>query len=409
MANNLFTELRVLTAAERGVSRASWASGENAAVDLIRRHASAWGIDAFEDAAGNLHAILAGSDPAARRWVTGSHLDSVPEGGNYDGAAGVVAGLLTLIFFTRCGVTPQRALTLVGFRGEEASSWISGPHRSHLGSRAALGLLEPWELEESIHRVSGLTLRQHLLQSGYRLLNEPSLRAEGIHGFLELHIEQGPVLEAKGIPLGIVTGIRGSLRARQARILGVYDHSGAVPFYLRRDAVFAAAEFVQECERFAVARRSETEDLDITFGQFGTVPAVHAVTKIPGEVDFSIDVRSTSSALLDECCDFFGALGARISASRRVAVELGKFSKIEPAATDAALRGRLAHIAERLGIPFINLPSGGGHDAAEFSLIGIPTAMLFVRNANGSHNPDEQMTIEDFISGVCVLAAIMVE
>ena len=321
--------------AERGVTRASWGEGETAASDLLRSHAQSIGLATRVDGVGNLLIELAGQDRAARRWVSGSHLDSVPEGGNFDGAAGAVAAFLALAIYKRAGIVPPRDLWAIGFRGEEASSWFTGKHNSHLGSRAALGVLPDAELDTAIHRQSGLSFRQHLQRNGFSANAAAELKPGEIEGFIELHIEQGPVLETKNIPVGIVTAIRGSLRARNGQVIGEYAHSGAVPHDLRKDAVFAAAEFASRCEDFAQTLRAAGEDIDVTFGQFATNASEHGLTKVSGELDFTIDARSSSNALLDRCKTEFAAIAQSVSQKRGVVVETGAFNKSEPAVMDS--------------------------------------------------------------------------
>ena len=146
LARDMFDRLYRQTHGAQGVTRASWGEGETVAADILMAQAHSLGLATRTDAIGNLYIELPGRDRSAPRWASGSHLDSVPEGGNFDGAAGAVAALLVLAIFKRTGIVPQRDLWAIGFRGEEASSWFSGQHNSHLGSRAALGILSDGEL-----------------------------------------------------------------------------------------------------------------------------------------------------------------------------------------------------------------------------------------------------------------------
>jgi N-carbamoyl-L-amino-acid hydrolase len=410
LARDIFDQLYRKTRGERGVTRASWGIGETIASDLLQSQARSLGLATRIDDIGNLYIELPGRDRTAPRWVSGSHLDSVPEGGNYDGAAGAVAALLALAIFKRTDIVPNRDLWAVGFRGEEASSWFTGRHNSHLGSRAALGVLPESELDSAIHRQSGLSFRRHLQQNGFdwpRSGAKADLQADSIRGFIELHIEQGPILIAKQLPVGIVTAIRGSLRARNGKVTGEYAHSGAVPHYLRKDAVFAAAEFARECEDLANRIRAAGEDVDVTFGQFATDTAAHGLTKVAGELHFTIDARSSSNAVLNRCKMEFQQIAKSVLDRRGLDIAIGDFAKSDPAIMDSDLIAMLQANARELSIPTMELPSGAGHDAADVARCGIPTAMIFVRNANGSHNPDESMEISDFLQGVWVLAATL--
>jgi N-carbamoyl-L-amino-acid hydrolase len=271
-------------------------------------------------------------------------------------------------------------------------------------------MLPDGELDTAVHRQSGLTLREHLRRGGFpwpARAAEPRLRRETIHGFIELHIEQGPILEAKNIPVGVVTAIRGSLRVRDGKVTGEYAHSGAVPHYLRKDAVFAAAEFARACEALAQDIRASGEDIDITLGEFSTNAAAHGLTKVAGELCFTVDVRSASGRILAQSRTALLHLAERVSQERGVRITLGEFATSEPASMDPDLISLLDRNTGVFSIPTMHLPSGAGHDAAEVARCGIPTAMIFVRNANGSHNPNEKMEIEDFMDGVWVLAATL--
>jgi N-carbamoyl-L-amino-acid hydrolase len=228
-----------------------------------------------------------------------------------------------------------------------------------------------------------------------------------LNAFIEVHIEQGPVLEQSGTPLGIVTGIRGGLRYRAARCLGAYGHSGAEPRRLRRDAVFALSHLVVELDTLWRELETAGADLTITVGQFTTDPEMHAFSKVPGEVRFSLDVRSQSVATMDEVHRRFLGMCERTAGERGVRFELGPLTRSTPALMDDALRARMTRIARDLGIPALEMASGAGHDAAIFANAGVPTAMLFIRNANGSHNPDEAMAMEDFAAAATVLIDLL--
>jgi beta-ureidopropionase / N-carbamoyl-L-amino-acid hydrolase len=210
------------------------------------------------------------------------------------------------------------------------------------------------------------------------------------------------------LPVGIVTGIRGSARARNAQVFGEYAHSGAVPQEMRRDAVLGAAEFCLRMEALCEQRRARGEDLVYASGRFGTDPARHSITKVPGELTFSIDVRSQDRATLDGTSQELQALAAEIAAKRRLRMDLGRFNISQPARMDAALQASLSAAAKELGIAAMELPSGAGHDAQDFCAAGLPCAMVFVRNDRGSHNPDEAMALDDFMLATRVLASQLV-
>jgi N-carbamoyl-L-amino-acid hydrolase len=228
------------------------------------------------------------------------------------------------------------------------------------------------------------------------------LPPESIAAYLELHIEQGPVLEAEGIPLGVVTGLPGSLRLRDAAVFGEYNHSGATPRKYRADAAVALAELVYRLDEHWARLEARGQRLVCTFCTMGTT-AEAGFTKVPGEARFQLDVRSTDAAALAAMEVELQRLVAEIGPRRWVRFELGRLQKIAPTPMDAEVQTGLARAAEALGIEHWVMPSGGGHDAASFAQAGVPAGMLFVRNQHGSHNPNEAMRMEDFAKGAAVV------
>lgn len=391
-----------------GVTRDAYGPGERVAHDLFRSFAERVGLILATDHVGNLYATLAGTDRSLPSIIIGSHLDSVPRGGNYDGAAGVAAGLAAVSGFVAAGFRPARDITVMAIRAEEAGAWFP---TSYPGSRGALGLLRPEELDVR-RRDSGRTLAEHMAEEGFDPASvrdgQASVVRDRVAAFIELHIEQGPVLEAEGIPVGIVTGIPGSRRLRSARVLGRYDHSGATPRAYRADAAIALAELAHRLDLAWERMDAEGKELVCTFCVLATAPEA-GFTKIAGEARFELDVRSIELAHCDALFAELYALVRDISARRKVRFELGAETGSQPALMDPTIQAGLVRAAERLGIPHRVMPSGGGHDAAAFAAAGIPAGMLFVRNQNGSHNPDEAMRMEDFAQAAAVLQAWLAE
>jgi N-carbamoyl-L-amino-acid hydrolase len=408
LAQALLEEVRSLTADEPGVSREPWGRGEQLALDTLARAAAGLELERRTDPFGNLYLTLPGADRAAPAWLAGSHVDSVPAGGNYDGLAGVVAGVTSLAALRRAGVAPPCDTTVMAIRGEEVSAWYGGQHNGHIGSRAALGLLPPDELDSAIHSRSGRTLRSHMQEGGADPAavgrGAPYLASARFRGYLELHIEQGPVLEARAIPVGVVSAIRGAMRGRSCRCLGAYTHSGAVPHELRSDAVMATVELVHELDREGSRVRAADGDLAVTVGKLFTDARQHALTKVPGEAEFSLDFRSRDEPTLVAMRSLTERLAREIGERRRVRFDFAPFTLQRPAAMDAAFRERLLAGCRALGIPALEMPSGAGHDAQDFAHAGFRTGMIFVRNSHGSHNPDEAMDIADFALGTRLLA-----
>ncbi|MBI4204795.1 MAG: hydantoinase/carbamoylase family amidase [Betaproteobacteria bacterium] len=413
LAAKLFDEIGRKTADTAGVSREPYSPAEQIAVDVLTEAARSLELEIAADSFGNGYFTLPGSDRGVPGWLVGSHVDSVPSGGNYDGLAGVIAGITALAALRRAGSAPACDITVMGIRAEELSSWYGGHHGGHIGSRAALGSLPAAELDSAVNSRSGRALREHMRAAGFdpELVGKgvPYLSPDKFRGYLELHIEQGPVLENREVPVGVVTAIRGAARARSCRCLGTYTHSGAVPHEYRSDAVMAAVELVRELDLEWERVRAAGGDLVFTVGQFFTDSRVHALTKVPGEANFSLDIRSQSEATLKDMAALAERLARDIAARRRVRFDFGYFSLQSPAVMDAGFRSQLIDGACVLEIPHMEIPSGAGHDAQDFAHAGFPAAMIFVRNAHGSHNPDEAMDIADFALGTRLLAWMLAQ
>ena len=227
--------------------------------------------------------------------------------------------------------------------------------------------------------------------------------------FLELHIEQGPVLVGEGLPVGIPTTIRGNARFPYARCTGRYGHSGATPREWRHDAALAVVELVRALDELWIEREADgVPDTVFTVGKLFTDPAHHAMTKVPGRCDFTLNFGGTTKAFLVECEERTRMLAERIGRERRVEFELGACVGSDPTPLDPGLRGRLRESCASLGLPVREFATVG-HDASIFARAGIPSAMVLVRNAHGSHNPDEAMDLADFGEGTKVLADAMAE
>ncbi len=402
LAESLFVQLDRATRRGRGVVRDSYGDGEQLAHDIVRGAAERIGLEIEIDAIGNLSMMLPGKDRLAPRILIGSHLDSVPQGGNFDGAAGVVAGLCALAALRRSGVVPACDIGVMAIRAEE-SAWFDV---AYLGSAGALGLLDPECL--SVRRSdNGRTLEETLLERGF----DPSairqrrrlLDAEQVRAYLELHIEQGPRLMAEGVPTAVVSGIRGCKRFRNARCVGEYGHSGALPRTLRHDAVAATVAFLHHMEGVWLRAEEQGADLVVTTGELYTDMAAHAPSKVAGETRFVLDLRSVSEDVMEAIAAEARSAAEQIGSRYRVSFDLGAATDSPPAMMDPRLRGCLIGLLEQP----LEIPSGAGHDAAVFARAGIPSAMIFVRNDHGSHNPDEAMALEDFAVGTRALIGLL--
>lgn len=408
LAERLFDALRSRTGSADGICRASYGEGEAIAHALVHKEAEALGLAITRDAALNLYVTLRGVERGSS-IIIGSHLDSVPRGGNFDGAAGVLMGLAVQAGFVRAKTRPKRDIIVMAIRAEE-STWFNA---SYIGSRAALGQLRAEELNSVIRSDNGRTLGDHIaaaggdvdtLRTGKALLDPKSISA-----FIEPHIEQGPDLSDKKLPVGIVTGIRGSSRYRAARCVGSYAHSGATPRHLRRDAVASCAALLVRVNALWAEFEVRGEDLTVTVGQMMTDEAEHAFSKVSGLVSFSLDMRSQSKAILEDFHSGLMAIALDVMREQGVTFDWGPVSGSQAAIMDQRIVRALSAAASAVGSEAPAMPCGAGHDAAVFANLGIPTGMLFIRNQNGSHNPDEAMNIADFTVGADILLRFCLE
>ena len=405
-AAQLFEAIRERSKDIEGVTRPAWSARDQAAAEIIAAAARGLDLEVSYDLAGNLLCALPGRDRSAPGVLTGSHLDSVPTGGHYDGLAGVIAGVTTLAAFRDCDATPACDVTTIGIRGEE-SVWFG---IAYLGSRLAVGDLPLEQLDRLRRGDSGRTLAEHMAEvdvdvEALRASSTPSVSSRNTRAFLELHIEQGPVLVGEALPVGIPTMIRGNVRFPYACCVGSYGHSGAAPRAYRQDAALAVIELVRALDRYWIEQEETgVPDTVFTVGKIFTDQAHHAMTKVPGRCDFTLNFGGTTLDFLDACREKTYRLAEEIAAARRVRFDLGDCVGSNPTPLDPDLRRVLIDTARSLEIPNRSFATVG-HDASVFARAGIPSAMVLVRNAHGSHNPDEQMELADFAEGTKVLAA----
>lgn len=408
LARQLFDAMGERTADPPGVTRVAYGEGEREAFAMVAAAGRRLSAAATFDAAGNQFITLPGRD-AGRTIYIGSHLDSVPHGGNFDGAAGVLIGMAALSAFAQMGEEPPFNLCVLCLRAEE-SCWF--PH-SYIGSKTALGRLDPSVLDTVRRSDTGLTLAEHMRDEGFdpeavrkgRSIIDPGRTV----AYLEPHIEQAPVLLTENIPIGLVTGIRGSFRYREAICHGAYAHSGATPRALRQDAVVASAELVMAMQSLWEGMEAAGHDLAVTFGMFGTDAAQHSFSKVAGETNLCLDVRSQDEATLAEVRDRIRTIVEEIGERRKVRFELGPMTGSMPALMSKKLIGQLERAASERGIGYKLMASGAGHDAATFAQAGIDAGMIFIRNENGSHNPDEWMEMADFDRTLALVVAWLMQ
>lgn len=402
LAARLFDDIAALTRdPEVGITRECYAEGENDAIRYLQQFADEAGLISYTDRAGNV--IFKRPDDQGRPalWC-GSHFDSVPQGGNYDGLAGIIAGLLCLKQLYEANIQLPYDVRVLGLRGEE-SAWFG---KAYVGSRALSGGLTERDLGLT-KRGSSVTLADSLQAVGADIeairRQEWLINPRQFAGYLEVHIEQAESLEHRQQALGVVPGIRGNVRHNLVHCFGEDGHSGAVPREERHDAVFAVSELISAIDQRWREWVAEGCDLVVTVGMLSTDAAHHSVSRIPGDVSFSLEMRSLQSETLEAFYDGVQQECCRIEAERQVIFEFDKRTDTPPAAMHAPWVAETQRIMQRHGLEGLLTPSGAGHDAAVFANAGIPSIMLFVRNQHGSHNPHEAMHLADFIDATAVL------
>jgi allantoate deiminase len=364
----------------RRFGTAAHAEARAAVSDWMR----AAGMAVRHDAIGNLIGRYDGGDPHASALLLGSHLDTVPDAGRWDGALGVLGAIAVVERLHAAGGALPFALEVVAFADEEGARFGT----AFLGSSVLAGSFDPGNLERV--DAEGVSLAEAIR----RFAGDPEALAEArrapgsLIGYAEVHIEQGPVLEERGLPLAVVTGIAGQTRAA-LRFGGAAGHAGAVPMELRRDALCAAAELVIEAE--AVAR--ETAGLVATVGELTPLPG--AANVIPGRVDLTLDVRHADDPPRVRVVDRLRDRAGAIAAARGIGLEWHELHAQGAVRCDHELTELMARAAQSAGAEPERLASGAGHDAAVVAAIA-PVAMMFVRCAGGvSHHPSESVSKAD--------------
>jgi len=406
LAIKIFNDVEEITKDEKGVSRETYGEGETKAINYFITLAKEFGFHVEVDPAANVFFSLK-PIKNSKYILTGSHLDSVPMGGNFDGLAGVTAGFLILIYIAKNKINLNVPLKVLALRGEE-SAWYG---RNYIGSKCIFGLLTDDDLN-SKHRTKDKTLLTAMKECGVKIEKIRSSQClidkQNIEVFIELHIEQGPILVDRGWQAAIVTGIRGNNRHHNIICKGSAGHSGTIPRYLRKDSVFAAAELITRMDDHWNTIQQHGGDLVLTSGIFQTDSNHHAMSRIPGEVYFSFEARSQDNATLDALEALLKSECKTIERERGVRFQFDNVIKSHPAELDEDIIKKLLNASDSLNLPSASLPSGAGHDAAIFANSGIKTGMIFVRNDKGSHNPDETMEINDFITALSILKKFII-
>jgi N-carbamoyl-L-amino-acid hydrolase len=349
------------------------------------------GMSVAVDGIGNVVATWAGTDLHAGAVMMGSHIDTVGTGGRFDGNLGVLAGLEVVETLQRAGRAPRRSIQVAFFTDEEGARFPP----DMLGSLVYVGGLG---LESALDARSGdgVRLGDELARIGYAG-SMPCPAAEFPHAYLELHIEQGPVLEDEGITIGAVTGVQG-ISWTEATVTGQSAHAGTTPMRLRHDPMVVAAQIVTEAR--AIARRMGASQV-ATVGRLDAVP--NLVNVVPSRVRFTVDLRNTDEARLQEAEQALFSFASRMAADEGCELTTRTLARFEPVEFDASMVELVESTAAGLGLSVRRMPSGAGHDAQMLARV-CPSAMIFVPSINGlSHNPAEDTAPADLAAGATVL------
>lgn len=389
---------RLTESATPGWSRRVFTDPYRVAREDVADRMRAAGLDAHIDAAGNVIGVLAGTG-APGALVTGSHTDTVHGGGRFDGIVGVAAGIEVAQALRESGQRLRHDLVVVDFLGEEANSFGI----SCIGSRSIVGSLLPEHLDRTDEHGTTLgdTMRRFGLDPEGALHN--AWRPGAIAGYVELHVEQGPVLEREGLPIGVVTGIAGIERLL-AQFHGRPDHAGTRPMDDRQDALLAAAEAVLLVERTAcdapVMAVATSGRIEASPGSFNVVPDHARVWS---------EVRSVDASWLHGVRRDLADQIAAQAAARGVTTALEWLSDQDPVPAAAQMQDVIAAAADRAGVPWKAMPSGAGHDAAHIGQIA-PMGMIFVPSKAGrSHVPEEWSESSEIALGAAVLLDTLIE
>lgn len=380
---------------EGGITRLVFTQPERAAHDFMAERLREVGLEVWGDAFGNTYGRRAGRDSTLPAIAFGSHVDTVPHGGAYDGAVGSVAALEVMRTLEAGGVETEHPMLAVIFAGEEGARF----GKPLLGSRAVMGELSQEQLI-TLRDASGISLAEAMRSVGFNPdAIEEAIWPEGMVGaFFELHIEQGQVLESERKAIGLVDSIAGNTRLRFT-IRGNAVHSGATPMHLRHDAVAAAGELILSIEE--VANDYRHRSTVATVGRMDVWP--NSITTIAGRVVLYADVRDIDGERQREAANRILDLGRRLEDKRGVTVSVDIVSDSSPSILPTWLRRITAETCEHLHIPYRVMPSGAGHDAAVVAE-HVPAAMLFIPSQHGlSHTPDEWSSPEDIATGTEVL------
>ena len=383
-----------------GLTRLAFSKEDLEAREFLKNLIVKNGFKLKEDAVGNIYAIYDdGCEADARPVCVGSHIDSVPNGGLYDGTLGVMAGLEALSSIKEAGIKLKRPLWLINFCCEESSRFKTAT----IGSKIISGKLSQQRLHE-LKDEDGISLFEAMSAAGFKPqnLDEAILKENSLHAYLELHIEQGPVLERNGISVGVVSGIAAPIRF-EITIQGKADHSGATPMNMRSDALLAASHIIIAANKFAKNKKTAVA----TVGYAHAKPGVLNV--VPGEARLGVDLRDIDKASLDELNMELRNFVDTLSRELKFSYEIRELSSDEPVKLSEHAINLLEDEAKKLGVKTLTLPSGAGHDAMNLTKLANSVGMLFIPCVDGiSHNVAEAINFKDAVKATKILTNALI-
>lgn len=391
LLDDLYALGQVGQTAEGGVSRPAMSEGDLAGRVWFRERVAQDGFAFRQDGAGNLSAVLACADPDAPTLLIGSHLDTVPNGGRYDGALGVLSGLEVLRTIRNAGIALPFHLEVISFTDEEGSVFAL------LGSAALAGRLTLDFLRES--RGGDERMRDGMARLGitYETILSAARPPESLIGYLEVHPEQGKRLERSGVSIGVVTSIVG-IRSLWLGFTGEAAHAGTQPMDERQDALWGASAFVQRARDLVMQHFTPGV---MNCGKLTLSPSAFNI--VPAQVELALEFRHGTEALLDEMEGALRGLAQAVADEYGLKLAVVVAGRYQPALMDAGLMTQIEQAAERVGVSHTRLISFAGHDAQSTSRV-TPSAMFFVPSVNGiSHNPHELTHDHDCFNGANVL------
>ena len=352
------------------------------------------GLTLREDAFGNIIGRMEGADPQALAVGTGSHIDTVPDGGHFDGMVGTVGGLAAIMRLKERG-SLRHPLELIVFQMEESSRFS----QATFGSKVMTGKAN-LDLARTMVDKEKISLPEAMRQCGYDFDKLPSaVRQKGeLAYFVEMHIEQSANLQESGVPVGIVTAIAAPIRSH-VTIEGKASHSGGTPMNRRKDALVCAAEFILAVR--TVGNRFARQDIVATVGNLSVHPG--AMNVVPGKVDLWVDLRGIDRAIMDEAQNAITCAAKGISEAHGLPISFRLLGADMPVRMTPTIIEIMESASKDLGLPVMRLPSGAGHDTMNMASIA-DVGMIFVRDRDGlSHHPDEFAAIDDIMAGVDLL------